>query len=184
MAEMMKAITIEGGKGPASALRLSNVERPEPGAGQILIKVKAAGINRPDLLQRLGFYPPPAGASSILGLEVAGEVVAGAGNWKAGDQVCALLAGGGYAEYAVVDARHALPIPAGLDSAQASALPETIFTVFANVFEHGSLQPGETLLVHGGTSGIGSTAIQMAKAAGARVITTSRSDTWSRSGPQ
>lgn len=174
MAETMTAIAIEGGKGPAEALKAVQLERPVPGPGEVLIKVAAAGVNRPDLLQRLGFYPPPPGAPTTLGLEVAGEVVEGAGRWKVGDKVCALLGGGGYAEYAVVDARHALPIPGGLDLVHAAALPETVFTVFANVFEHGALKAGETLLVHGGTSGIGTTAIAMAKAAGARVIATGR----------
>ena len=174
MTQTMTAIAIEGGKGPAEALKAVQLERPMPGPGQILIKVAAAGVNRPDLLQRLGFYPPPPGAPTTLGLEVAGEVVTGAGRWKAGDKVCALLGGGGYAEYAVVDARHALPIPGDLDLVHAAALPETVFTVFANVFEHGALKAGETLLVHGGTSGIGTTAIAMAKAAGARVIATGR----------
>ncbi|AAK25255.1 alcohol dehydrogenase zinc-containing [Caulobacter vibrioides CB15] len=170
----MTAIAIEGGKGPAQALHATRLDRPTPGPGEILIKMAAAGVNRPDLLQRMGFYPPPPGAPATLGLEVAGEVVVGAGRWKAGDKVCALLGGGGYAEYAVVDARHALPIPGDLDLVQAAALPETVFTVFANVFEHGALKAGETLLVHGGTSGIGTTAIAMAKAAGAKVIATGR----------
>ena len=170
----MKAIVIEGGKGPPEALKLGEIETPTPGPGQILIRVEAAGVNRPDVIQRLGFYPPPPGASDILGLEVAGEVVDGAGRWKAGDRVCALLGGGGYAEYAVCDARHALPIPKGLSAVEAAGLPETVFTVYANVFEGGSLKAGETLLVHGATSGIGVTAIQMAKAAGAKVIATSR----------
>jgi putative PIG3 family NAD(P)H quinone oxidoreductase len=174
MAETMTAIAIEGGKGPAQALHAIEAPRPAPGPGEILIKVAAAGVNRPDLLQRMGFYPPPPGAPATLGLEVAGEVVAGAGRWKAGDKVCALLGGGGYAEYAVVDARHALSIPGHLDLIHAAALPETVFTVFANVFEHGALKAGETLLVHGGTSGIGTTAIAMAKAAGAKVIATGR----------
>ncbi len=174
MSQTMTAIAIEGGKGAADALKAVELERPVPGPGEILIKVAAAGVNRPDLLQRLGFYPPPPGAPVTLGLEVAGEVVVGAGRWKAGDKVCALLGGGGYAQYAVVDARHALPIPEGLDLIHAAALPETVFTVFANVFEHGALKAGETLLVHGGTSGIGTTAIAMAKAAGARVIATGR----------
>ncbi|WP_184716562.1 NAD(P)H-quinone oxidoreductase [Caulobacter sp.] len=174
MSQTMTAIAIEGGKGPAEALKPIALERPVSGPGEILIKVAAAGVNRPDLLQRMGFYPPPPGAPTTLGLEVAGEVVVGAGRWKAGDKVCALLGGGGYAEYAVVDARHALPIPGGLDLIHAAALPETVFTVFANVFEHGALKAGETLLVHGGTSGIGTTAIAMAKAAGAKVIATGR----------
>ena len=174
MAETMTAIAVDGGKGPAEALHPATVGRPEPGAGQILIKVHAAGVNRPDILQRMGGYPPPPGAPDTLGLEVAGEVVHPAGRWKVGDQVCALLGGGGYAEYAVCDARHALPIPRGLDLVQAAGLPETVFTVYANVFEHGALKAGETFMVHGATSGIGVTAIQMAKAGGAKVIATAR----------
>ncbi|MES2860685.1 MAG: NAD(P)H-quinone oxidoreductase [Pseudomonadota bacterium] len=173
----MRVIEIEGGSGPAEALRIA--ERPEPvvGPGQIGIRVRAAGVNRPDLLQRIGGYPPPPGASDIMGLEVAGEVDAvgdGVTRWTVGDRVCALLGGGGYAERVAVDARHALPIPDELDFIQAAALPETVFTVFANVFEAGGLKSGETLLIHGATSGIGVTAIQMAKAAGATVIATSR----------
>lgn len=174
MNETMTAIAVEGGRGPAENLKAQTIARPEPGPGQILIKVEAAGVNRPDLAQRIGAYPPPPGAPDTLGLEVAGEVVVGAGRWKAGDKVCALLGGGGYAQYAVVDARHALPIPKVLSALEAAALPETVFTVFANVFEHGSLKAGETLMVHGATSGIGTTAIQMAKAAGAKVIATGR----------
>lgn len=173
----MRVIEITDGSGPAEALVLADRPRPEPADGQVRIRVQAAGVNRPDLLQRNGGYPPPPGASDILGLEVAGVVDAiggGVQGWKIGDAVCALLGGGGYAEYAVVDARHVLPIPSGLTPVQAAALPETVFTVFANVFEAGSLRPGETLLIHGATSGIGVTAIQMAKAAGARVIATSR----------
>ena len=173
----MRVIEIEGGSGPAEALRLAERPDPEAGPGEIRIRVRAAGVNRPDLLQRNGGYPPPPGAPDILGLEVAGEVDQvgdGVTRWKSCDRVCALLGGGGYAEYAVVDARHALPIPDGLDFVQAAALPETVFTVFANVFESGALKAGETLLIHGATSGIGVTAIQMAKAAGARVIATSR----------
>jgi putative PIG3 family NAD(P)H quinone oxidoreductase len=170
----MQAIVIDGGKGPAQALKAAQITRPRAGPGEVLIAVRAAGVNRPDIVQRLGDYPPPPGAPQTLGLEVAGEVVEAAGRWKAGDQVTALLGGGGYAQYAVVDQRHALPIPAGLDLVQAAALPETVFTVYANVFEHGALKAGETLLVHGATSGIGVTAIQMAKAAGAKVIATGR----------
>src|SRR5580658_498961 len=170
----MKAIVIEGGKGPPEALRLGETGTPTPGPGQILIRVEAAGVNRPDVIQRLGFYPPPPGASPIMGLEVAGEVIGAAGRWKAGDKVCALLGGGGYAQLAVCDARHALPIPKGLSLVEAAALPETVFTVYANVFEGGALKAGETLLVHGATSGIGVAAIQMGKAAGARVIATGR----------
>ncbi len=173
----MRVIEIDGGSGPADALRLTERPDPRPGPGEIRIRVRAAGVNRPDLLQRTGGYPPPPGASDIMGLEVAGEVDAvadGVTRWRVGDRVCALLAGGGYADYAVVDARHALPIPDGLDFVHAAALPETVFTVFANVFEAGRLRAGETLLIHGATSGIGVTAIQMAKSAGARVIATSR----------
>jgi putative PIG3 family NAD(P)H quinone oxidoreductase len=171
---MMTAIAIEGGKGAAEALKPVQMPVPAPATGEILIRVRAAGVNRPDIVQRLGFYPAPPGAPETLGLEVAGEVVTAAGRWKAGDRVCALLGGGGYAEYAVVDARHALPIPEGMSFEQAAGLPETVFTVYANVFEHGALKAGETLLLHGATSGIGTTAIQMAKAAGATVIATGR----------
>ncbi|MET3526943.1 NAD(P)H-quinone oxidoreductase [Phenylobacterium koreense] len=174
MTDTMTAIAVEGGRGPAENLKPVTIPRPIPGPGQILIKVEAAGVNRPDIAQRRGAYPPPPGAPDTPGLEVAGEVVAAAGRWKVGDKVCALLGGGGYAEYAACDARHALPIPQGLSLLEAAALPETVFTVFANVFEHGSLKAGETLMVHGATSGIGTTAIQMAKAAGARVIATAR----------
>ena len=170
----MTAIAVEGGKGPASALKAVKAQVPPPKAGEVLIRVRAAGVNRPDIVQRNGFYPPPPGAPDTLGLEVAGEVVKGAGRWKAGDRVCALLGGGGYAEYAVCDARHALPMPEGLSFEAAAGLPETVFTVYANVFEHGALKAGETLLLHGATSGIGTTAIQMAKAAGAKVIATAR----------
>ncbi|CAN5369956.1 NAD(P)H-quinone oxidoreductase [soil metagenome] len=175
--DMMTAVAVEGGKGPASALHPVRIATPTPAAGEVLIAVRAAGVNRPDLLQRLGFYPPPPGAPSTLGLEVAGEIAAvgdGASRWKVGDRVCALLGGGGYAEYATVDARQVLPIPNGLSWEQAAALPETVFTVFANVWEDGRLEPGETLMVHGATSGIGVTAILMAKAYGAKVIATGR----------
>jgi NADPH:quinone reductase len=170
----MLAIAIQDGAGPASALHPVQAPLPEPRAGEILIRVRAAGINRPDLLQRAGHYPPPPGSSVTLGLEVAGEVVKAGGRWREGDRVCALLGGGGYAEFATVDARHASPIPPNLDFIHAGALPETVFTVYANVFEHGALKPGETLLVHGATSGIGVAAIQMAKALGANVIATAR----------
>ena len=173
----MRIVEITGGGGAAECLVLS--ERPDPaaGPGQIRIRIRAAGINRPDILQRLGRYPAPPGASDIPGLEVAGEVDqvgADVTRWSVGDRVCALLGGGGYAGLAVVDARHALPVPAGMDFVEAAALPETICTVFSNVFEAGALKTGETLLIHGATSGIGVTAIQMAKACGARVIATSR----------
>ncbi|MDQ1152962.1 NAD(P)H-quinone oxidoreductase [Brevundimonas sp. SORGH_AS_0993] len=173
----MRVIEIENGSGPAEALKPAERPEPKPSAGQVTIRVRAAGVNRPDLLQRNGVYPPPPGASDILGLEVSGEIAAVGADvtrWRVGDRVCALLGGGGYAETALVDARHVLPIPDGLDYVQAAALPETVFTVFANVFEAGALKAGQTLLIHGATSGIGVTAIQMAKAAGARVIATSR----------
>ncbi|MER9612904.1 NAD(P)H-quinone oxidoreductase [Mesorhizobium sp. M0312] len=172
--ETMRSVVVDGGKGPAEALRIGTIPTPVPKPGEILISVRAAGVNRPDLLQRTGNYPPPPGAPETLGLEVAGKVVHGAGRWQPGDRVCALLGGGGYAEYAACDARHALPLPNGLDFVQAAGLPETLFTVYANVFEQGALKGGETFLVHGATSGIGVTAIQMAKAAGAKVIATGR----------
>lgn len=178
MPETMAAVGIKDGKGPPEALEIVRIPRPEPGPGQILIAVRAAGVNRPDVLQRRGFYPPPPGAPETMGLEVSGEVAGvgeGVTRWRPGDRVTALLPGGGYAEYAVADARHALPVPQGLSFAEAASLPETVFTVWANVFDIGRLQPGESCLIHGATSGIGVTAIQMAKAAGARVITTSRS---------
>lgn len=173
----MRVIEINGGSGRAEALTPG--ERPDPvaAAGQVRVRIRAAGVNRPDIFQRLGRYPAPPGASDVLGLEISGEIDQigeGVTGWSVGDRVCALLGGGGYAEFAVVDARHVLPIPDGLDFVQAAALPETVFTVFTNVFEAGALKVGETLLIHGATSGIGVTATQMAKAAGARVIATSR----------
>ena len=174
---MMRVVTIPGGKGPAESLDVGSMPVPELRPGHVLIRVRAAGVNRPDLLQREGRYPPPPGASPILGLEVAGEVAGvgeGVTRWREGDAVVALLAGGGYADYALVDERHALPVPAGHDFVQAAALPETVFTVWTNVFERGGLVAGETLLVHGANSGIGVTAIQMARAAGARVFATAR----------
>lgn len=170
----MIAIEVDGAVGPAEALKMTRIPVPQPSPGQILIETRAAGVNRPDVIQRLGYYPPPKDASSTLGLEVAGEVAVAAGRWKVGDRVCALLGGGGYAGYAVCDARHALPIPARLGFSEAAGLPETVFTVYVNLFEHGALKAGETLLVHGANSGIGTIAIQMAKAAGARVIATAR----------
>ncbi|MGH7021983.1 MAG: NAD(P)H-quinone oxidoreductase [Caulobacteraceae bacterium] len=173
-APTMTAIAVAGGRGPAEALHGVEIPRPVPGAGQILIRVRAAGVNRPDILQRLGFYPPPPGAPTTLGLEAAGEVVHSGGRWREGDKVCALLGGGGYAEFAACDARHALPVPKGLSFIEAACLPETVFTVWANLFELGALKAGETAMIHGATSGIGVTAIQMAKAAGARVIATAR----------
>lgn len=173
----MTVVAIEGGKGPPEALKLVSAPTPMPGRGEILIKVAFAGIGFPDLLQRKGLYPMPPGAPETMGLEVSGVVAAlgdGVGQWKLGDEVCALLMGAGYADYVSVDARHALPVPASLTLEQAAGLPETAFTVFSNVFERGRLRAGETLLVHGATSGIGSMAIAMAKAAGAKVIATAR----------
>ncbi len=175
--EKMTAIEIEGGSGSASALKPTQITTPQPGTGEVLIRTRAAGVNRPDIFQRQGLYPPPPGAPATLGLEVAGEIVSvgdGVTRWRVGDEVTALIGGGGYAEYALADARHTLPIPAGSGWAQASALPETAFTVFANVVEHGQLKPGETILIHGATSGVGVMAIQLAKALGARVIATGR----------
>jgi NADPH:quinone reductase len=172
--ETMTAIEIVRPGGP-EVLVPTRRRVPVPAAGEILVKVAAAGVNRPDALQRVGGYPPPPGAPDIPGLEVAGTVVAigeGAARFRPGDAVTALLAGGGYAEYAAFDAGHALPVPAGLSLVEAAALPETVFTVWSNVFDRGGLQAGETLLVHGGTSGIGTVAIQLAKARGARVIAT------------
>lgn len=160
-------------------LTLAVVARPEPGPGEILIRVAAAGVNRPDLMQRAGLYPPPPGAPETLGLEVAGTVEAvGAGvrRWHEGDEVCALLPGGGYATYAIAHEGSVLPAPKGLSLVEATALPETVFTVWANVFEAGALKPKERFLVHGGASGIGTTAIQMAKAHGARVYATAGDD--------
>ncbi len=151
---------------------------PRPAAGEVLVKVAAAGVNRPDVLQRLGGYPPPPGASDIPGLEVAGEVVAlgeGVSNLSLGDQVTALVTGGGYAQYCAAPAVQCLPIPKGFDLQQAAALPETFFTVWVNVFQRSALKPGESFLVHGGTSGIGTTAIQLAKALGSRVFATAGS---------
>lgn len=173
----MRAIRVRDGERGPQALEITEIAQPDPGPGEIRVRVRAAGVNRPDLLQRMGLYPPPPGAPQTLGLEIAGEVEAvgeGVARWSPGDRVCALLGGGGYAEAAVVDARHALPVPDGLEFPQAAGLAETVFTVWANVFEIGALRPGETLAVHGATSGIGTTAIQMARAHGARVIATSR----------
>lgn len=177
----MKAIAIVR---PGAPEVLQLVERPDPvaGAGELLIRVAAAGVNRPDVLQRKGAYPPPAGASDLPGLEVAGTIVGGdtsamaAAGFKSGDRVCALVAGGGYAQLCVAPAAQCLPAPSGLTDIEAASLPETFFTVWSNVFERARLQPGETLLVQGGTSGIGVTAIQLAKAAGATVIATAGSD--------
>jgi len=165
--------------GEAGVLQLSQGDKPRPGSGEVLIKVVAAGVNRPDVLQRKGLYPPPPGASPVLGLEVAGEVVTlgeGVTRWQPGDQVCALTNGGGYAEYAIVPADQCLPVPAGLSMVEAAALPETCFTVWSNLFDRAQLKAGESLLIHGGSSGIGTTAIQMAVAFGVRVFVTAGSD--------
>lgn len=167
--QMMKAIGIRTPGGP-EVLEIHDISTPIPGPDEVLIRVHAAGVNRPDLLQRQGKYPPPPGITATPGLEVAGEIVG------TGEKVCALIAGGGYAEYAVAPKGQYLPIPQGLSMIEAAALPETVFTVWNNIFVRGDLKPGETLLVHGGASGIGTTAIQMAKAHGARVIATAGSD--------
>ena len=175
--ETMTAIAIREPGGP-DVLEPRQIPRPEPAHGEILIKVAAAGVNRPDTIQRMGLYPPPPGAPETPGLEVAGEVVAtgpGVTLWKTGDRVCALVGGGGYAEYCVAHEAHALPVPHGLSMTEAAALPETFFTVWTNVFERGALKAGETLLVHGGSSGIGTTAIQLASLFGASVIATAGS---------
>ena len=165
-----------GAGGATDCLKIANGPLPVPADDEVLIRVAAAGVNRPDILQRSGKYPPPADASPVMGLEVAGEIVAigaAVARWHVGDSVCALTAGGGYAEYCKAAASHCLPIPHGLTVTEAAALPETFFTVWANVFERARLQPGESLLIHGGSSGIGSTAIQLAKAFSAgRIIVT------------
>ena len=168
--------------GAPEVLRLTQRPAPVAGAGEVLIRVRASGVNRPDVLQRAGAYPPPPGASDLPGLEVAGTIESGdalamaQAGLQVGDRVCALVAGGGYAERCTAPVGQCLPVPAGLDDVQAAALPETFFTVWSNVFDRGSLQPGETLLVQGGTSGIGVTAIQLGKAFGATVIATAGSD--------
>ena len=174
----MNAVEITEPGGP-DVLRPTERPTPKPGANDVLIRIAAAGVNRPDVLQRQGLYPPPPGATDLPGLEAAGEIVAvgpDVAGWKPGDAVCALLPGGGYAEYAAVDAGSCLPVPAGLSVEEAAALPETFFTVWANVFDDAALKPGETLLVHGGTSGIGATAIALARAMGARTVATAGSE--------
>ena len=172
-----KTMTVIEAKGAGGPEVLVPAERPVPvpGPGEILIKVEAAGINRPDVFQRQGLYPPPKGAPDILGMEVAGKVVAlgpGTTRFKGGDPVCALIGGGGYAEYAVAPETATLPVPQGLSMVEAAALPETVFTVWHNIFERAALKPGEWLLVHGGASGIGTTAIPIAAALGAKVMAT------------
>ena len=174
----MTAIAISRPGGP-DVLVAEQRPLPRPGSGEILVKVAAAGVNRPDISQREGRYPPPPGASDLPGLEIAGEVVglgAGVTAWTLGDQVCALAHGGGYADYCVVHESHALPVPKGLSMVEAAALPETFFTVWVNVFDMAGLKAGEWLLIHGGSSGIGTTAIMLAKAFGAKVIVTAGSD--------
>jgi len=170
----MRVIEITGAGAP-EVLKLAERERPVPRHGEILIKVAYAGVNRPDALQRAGAYAPPKGASDLPGLEASGEVAAigaGVSEWAVGDKVCSLLPGGGYAEYVTTPAAHALPVPKGMSLKEAACLPETFFTVWTNVFQRGGLKAGERFLVHGGSSGIGTTAIQLASAFGARVFTT------------
>ena len=174
----MRAIEISQPGGP-EVLRLCERPMPQPGGGEVLLRVRAFGVNRPDVLQRKGLYPPPAGASDLPGLEVCGEIVSGdlaGSDLRMGDTVCALVSGGGYAEYCVAPVGQCLPLPEGLSPEEGAALPETVFTVWHNVFERGRLQPGETLLVQGGSSGIGTMAIQLAVAYGSRVLATAGSD--------
>lgn len=176
--KMMRAVKISQPGGPET-LQPSSEKVPTPRAGEVLLKLAYAGVNRPDALQRAGAYDPPVGASPLPGLEGAGEVVAvgpGVSGIELGDQLCALLPGGGYAEYVTTPAAHCLPVPTGLSLAEAAALPETFFTVWSNVFMRGGLQAGERFLVHGGSSGIGTTAIQLGRAFGARVFTTAGND--------
>ncbi|MBM3359137.1 MAG: NAD(P)H-quinone oxidoreductase [Betaproteobacteria bacterium] len=171
---MMKVIEMSAPGGP-EVLRSAERPVPKPQAGEVLVRVAASGVNGPDLMQRKGLYPPPAGATDLLGLEIAGEIVSAGKDvqrWSAGDKVTALTNGGGYAEYCAVDARHCLPIPKAMSLADAASLPETFFTVWSNVFMGAGLAAGETFLVHGGAGGIGATAIQLGKAFGARVIVT------------
>lgn len=172
--EFMKAAGFDAPGGP-EVLRLERLPVPRPAAGEVLVKVAYAGVNRPDVIQRMGFYPPPPGASPLPGLEVSGTIAAlgeGVTSWLPGDKVCALTPGGGYAEYCLVPAGHCLPVPDGLAMDEAAALPETLFTVWHNVFQRGYAREGETLLVHGGTSGIGTMAIMLAKHFGLQVIVT------------
>ena len=176
MKDLMQYID-HGQGGSASCMQIKQASVPQLRSGEVLIEVAYSGVNRPDVFQRLGAYPPPPGASPILGLEVAGKIAAKADDvkpWQIGDAVCALTPGGGYAEYCIAPASHCLPIPQGLTLAEAAALPENYFTVWSNVFERGSLKAGENFLVHGGAGGIGYTAIQLAKAFGAKVFTTVR----------
>ena len=174
----MRAIEISTPGGP-EVLRMVERPTPAPGSGELLVRVEAAGVNRPDILQRLGQYPPPPGISDLPGLEVAGTVSAvgpDVSRWREGDSVCALVAGGGYAEYCVVPEPQALPLPRGFRPGEAAAIPETFFTVWTNLFDRGKLTEGEIVLIHGGSSGIGTTAIQLARAFGATVLATAGSD--------
>jgi len=174
---MMKSIALKT-PGGVEQLELQTIAIPQPNVDEVLIRVSAAGINRPDIFQRQGVYPPPAGASPILGLEVAGDIVACGGNvtrWQVGDKVCALVNGGGYAEYAVAPATQCLHVPQGFSYVQAAALPETFFTVWHNLFQRARLNTGESLLIHGGSSGIGTAAIQLARAFGVQVFATAGS---------
>src|SRR5688500_7282832 len=174
---VMRAVDISAPGGP-DVLRVAERPVPEPRAGEVLVRVAAAGVNRPDIMQRMGKYPPPPGVTDIPGLELSGEIVASAGvtTLRAGQVVCALVAGGAYAEYCAVPAEQCLPVPRALSLAHAAAVPETFFTVWTNLFDRGRLRAGETVLVHGGTSGIGTTAIQLARASHATVIATAGSD--------
>jgi NADPH2:quinone reductase len=177
--QLMHCVAHEPGGGP-EVLRIEQRETPEPGLRDVLIEVHFAGVNRPDLLQRAGQYPPPRGASPILGLEVSGEIVARGAEvteWNVGDLVCALTPGGGYADYCLTNAAHCLPIPKGLDAAQAAALPENLFTVWTNLIDRARLKAGECALIHGGSSGIGYLAIQLAKEHGATIFTTVGNET-------
>jgi NADPH2:quinone reductase len=172
--KLMREIAFDGAGGP-DVIRVREVPVPTPGPGKVLIEVVAAGINKPDCFQRQGHYPPPPGESDVPGLEVAGRIVGvgeGIAKSRLGENVCALVGSGGYAEYAVADARLCLPVPRGLNMTEAAAIPETYFTVFDNVFTRGRLKPGETILVHGGSGGIGTTAIQLAKLFGSNAIAT------------
>ncbi len=181
MTAVMRTVEITA-FGPAENLRLGERPVPQPGSGELLIRVSASGVNRPDVIQRLGHYPPPPGVSDLPGLEVAGTVVSGDGAALAqaglavGDRVCALVAGGGYADHCVAPVAQCLPVPEGLSDVEAASLPENYFTVWSNVFDRGRLKAGETLLVQGGSSGIGVTAIQLARALGATVLATAGSD--------
>ena len=176
--DFMKAVEIKTPGGP-EVLQICELPVPQPAKGQVLVKVHAAGVNRPDILQRQGGYPPPPGAPATPGLEIAGEVVAlgeDVARYRIGDKICALVPGGGYAQYCAVAEDNALPVPPGFSMIEAAAIPETYFTVWTNVFDRGRLQPRETILIHGGSSGIGTTAIQLAKAFGSTVVVTAGSD--------